>query len=80
MREIDGVKAYTASDPLDALPTACAFIAVTRKNRNRKTETVLYLRLKTEPNWMEFEKSKPTQPYNTQMHNHFKAITQVSLC
>jgi len=37
MHEVDGVKAYTASDPLDVLPTACAFIAVmseNQKNRN----------------------------------------------
>jgi len=40
MREADGVKAYTASDPLDVLPTVCAFIAVMCENRNRKkTET-----------------------------------------
>jgi len=40
MREVDGVKAYTASDPLDVLPTPCAFIVVMCENRNR------YLRFK----------------------------------
>jgi len=40
MREVDGVKAYTASDLLDVLPTPCAFIVVMYENRNRKkTET-----------------------------------------
>jgi len=42
MREVDGVKAYTTSDPLDVLPTACAFIAdfaVMCENRNRVLET-----------------------------------------
>ena len=33
-----------------------------RKPKPKKTETV-YLRLKTEPNRTEVEKSKPTQPY-----------------
>jgi len=32
MLEVDGVKASTASDPLDVLPAACAFIAVMVKN------------------------------------------------
>ena len=65
MREVDGVKAYAASDPLDVLPTACAFIAdfaVMRENRNRKKTETGYSRLKTEPNRTEFEKSKLTQP------------------
>jgi len=58
MREVDGVKAYTASDPLDVLPTPCAFIVVMCENRNRKNRN-RYLRFK---NRTEFSKSKPTQP------------------
>jgi len=36
MHEVDGVKVYTASDPLDVLPTPCTFIVVMCENRNRK--------------------------------------------
>ena len=36
MLEVDGVKASTASDPLDVLPAARTFIAVMCKNRNNK--------------------------------------------
>jgi len=58
MRAVDGVKAYTASDTVDVLPTACAFIAVMCENRNR------YLRLKIEQNQTKFDESKPIQPYS----------------
>jgi len=59
--DVDGAKASTASDALDVLPTACAFIAVMCKKRNRKNRTV-YLRLKTEPHRTKFEKSEATSP------------------
>jgi len=65
MCEVDAVKASTASDPLDVLPTTCAlknFIVVLCENQNQKKNETGYFRLKTEPNRTEFEKSKPTQP------------------
>jgi len=61
MHEVDGVKAYTASDPSDVLPTAFTFIVVMCEDQNQK-ERNRYLRLKNELNRTEFEKSKPTQP------------------
>ena len=36
MHEVDGVKAYRDSDPLDVLPTARAFIAVMCENRKNQ--------------------------------------------
>ena len=47
---------HTECLPLDVLPTACAFIALMCENRN--------LRLKTEPNRTEFEKSNRPSPNN----------------
>jgi len=61
MLEDDGVKASTASDPLDVLSSACAFIAVMCKNRNRKNWTG-YLRLKTELNRIEPNLKNPNRP------------------
>jgi len=55
MREVDGVKAYTASDPLDVLPTACApslrtlqWCAKTETEKNRNL--VLEIENRTESN------------------------------
>jgi len=51
MPEADGVKASTASDPLDVLPNACAFIAVMCKYWNRKKPNqVLEIKNQTESN------------------------------
>jgi len=36
MLEVDGVKASAASNTLDVLPAACAFIAMMCKNQNQK--------------------------------------------
>jgi len=58
--EVDGVKASTASDPLDVLPAACTFIVVMCKTETENNRTG-YLRLKTKSN---LKKSEPTQPYS----------------
>ena len=57
MREVDGVKAYTASDPVDVLPTVRIHCGDVRKPKPKKPKPVLEIE-----NRIEFEKSKPTQP------------------